>query len=190
MASTLINFFAPLGHVVGLLWLLLWLLLIYLARRKEKRAALVVLLIIGFVWVAGTPLVPRLLMGKLEQPYRAINFAEIAPADAVVMLGGGYRQAKSQVFGLDLTDAADRLVVALELVRQKKGKALVLGGRGYAAEYNPSDKDLVAQWCERWGLAVTNLLSLGAARDTHEEALATQVLAKTNGWERIILVTS
>jgi uncharacterized SAM-binding protein YcdF (DUF218 family) len=116
----------------------------------------------------------------------------VPAADAVIMLGGGFEPSRLEAFGLGLTPDADRAVMALELVRQRKGGVLVLSGAETVLENGERrvEADMMVKWLAAWKLPDVPVLSLGACENTHDEAVKVARLAKEKGWKKIILVTS
>jgi uncharacterized SAM-binding protein YcdF (DUF218 family) len=114
-------------------------------------------------------------------------------ADAVVVLGGGYFPSDHDAFGMALTSAASRLLTGIELIRLKKAKSLVFGG---AAPLPDRPGFAASQLPEQWflttsvGRAGEPAATLGTCGSTYEEALRFKELQRTNGWRRVILVTS
>lgn len=65
---------------------------------------------------------------ELERPWLESTIDRAPNADAVVVLGGGWRSSRSDFASLDLTGCGDRLIAGFELCRRGKAKALVVGG--------------------------------------------------------------
>ena len=70
--------------------------------------------------------------------------------------------------------------------------ALVIGGgSARVGDVEKVESDLVRARIGDWKPPMTwAIVSLGAAKDTHDEALRLVPLAKQRGWKRILLVTS
>jgi uncharacterized SAM-binding protein YcdF (DUF218 family) len=85
----------------------------------------------------------------------------------------------------------DRITTAWRLIRQNKGRALVLGGGGRRVEGGDQiDGQLLQDWFAYWGPLSVPTYNLGICADTHEEAERVQDLIKRHGWKSMILVTS
>jgi uncharacterized SAM-binding protein YcdF (DUF218 family) len=52
------------------------------------------------------------------------------------------------------------------------------------------EPDLLERWIGRWELTEVPLSALGYCRNTRDEAVRMAELARENGWQRILLVTS
>src|SRR5438477_12650748 len=110
---------------VGLAWVLTVAGAVFLlVRRKLKLAAFLGCLAASFSILGGTPL-PNALLRTLEKPYRAQEIDRLPKADAVIMLGGVLFNSPDR-FGFNFTSMSDRVILALELIRQGKAPALVL----------------------------------------------------------------
>src|SRR5947207_15205652 len=131
MVTDLIYFFAPLFEPIGFLWLINVAWAVVLLVRRKYREAWFPITISALIWVIGcTPLSARLI-ATLEKPYARAGFDDLPACDAVVMLGGCARASEHDAPHIDLTAAVDRVTTAWRLIRQNKGRALVLGGGGH-----------------------------------------------------------
>jgi uncharacterized SAM-binding protein YcdF (DUF218 family) len=191
MLSQIIHFFGPLGEPLGLLWLLVVGWTIVLIRRRKWREAVFPGALALLIWVTGSTPISARLVATLERSQVREETDEIQTSDAVVMLGGCIRQSKHDFLGVELNDASDRIITAWRLIRQNKGRALVLGGSGRRVEGgDQSDGQLLQDWFAYWGPISVPTYNLGICANTHEEAERVQDLAKHHGWKTIILVTS
>ena len=191
MVMQLIRYLAPLGQPIGLLWLLTVLTALFLLWRRKWLGSVLVFGLVGFMMVIGGPSLPKRLVASLEQPYARSGFNDLPTADAIVVLGGGHNPSQYDVFGFTLTDAAQRVLTGLELMRLHKGRALVLGGGVYFVNDQKHPRsELLQNWLKAWGLPNAPVFMLGTALDTHEEAGNARELAKEHHWQRLILVTS
>ncbi len=187
MKPFLMSFTEP----IGLFWLLLvgrvaW----HLWRRHWTRAVWSAGLAAAVFFLAGTNLTARWL-ASLERPYFGPPLDQVAPADAVVMLGGALLPSAHDAFGLDLNSHADRVVTAAELIRRGKGRVLVLSGGGPPpAPPQLTQAELARAWLAAWGRLTTPTFVLPPCADTHEEAVRVQALAKAQHWQRVTVVTS
>ena len=213
------QFFTPLTEPVGALWFLMVLGVLWLFCRRHWRSALwlglptVVLFVIG-----STPLTETLVaseeqqwagnseggsqkteVGILENGKQKVETQESSIGnlksemtfDAVVALGGGVRVSANDPLGFAFEDGASRNFTAIELVRDGKARTLVLGG-SWPLPGHPDlpSMSLVQAWVTGWGLVGGATTNLGVCINTHDEAIAFQKLARSQGWSRVILVTS
>ena len=191
LRADMLGFLRQLGSPLGLIWIGLFILAAWLlARRKWRQAILPSVAFLYITVIGNTPLTAHLL-ANLEAPYARSSWADIPVCDAVVMLGGTHRPSRQDVFGFDLVDAADRIVTAAELVRQRKAPLLVLSSGGF----NEGGAKVVGslsleRWLQTWGVPAAPILHLGACNDTRDEAARTLALMRERKWQRVILVTS
>ena len=191
MLAEFIRYFSPLSEPIGWLWLGLLATAIGMAWRRKWRHAGMMLAPVVFLSVIGSESFSPWLMASLERPYVRPKQQELPEGDVVVMLGGSHRPSQNDLFGFEMSDASDRALTALELMRQKKGKALVLGGSTLGnREQELYMGSLLQTWIKAWGLTDRPVYFLQRANDTRAEALRVKELARQHGWRRIVLVTS
>ena len=187
----IIRFFAPLGESIGLVWFLTLLASVFLFWRRQWLGSLVTLLLAALIYVtSGTPL-PTILLSTLEKPYAAQDFKEIPYGDAIVVLGGSHRLSSHDIFGFELADAGDRIITGMELMRQHKGKTLVVGGGPVRVGDQKQDSaEFLKKWFYTWQIPNAPILTLGGSPDTRAEALYVQKLVAQHHWQKVLLVTS
>ena len=187
----MIKFFTPLFEPLGFIWLLLVVATVWAARKHLRGLAIFLGTICLLILLIGSTPMSKWLVGSLERPYIA-NKAVLAPVgDVVLMLGGTHHPSRHAVFGMGLNATADRIITSVELVRQKKGQALVLGGGGYIdGGKQDTEARLLQNWIEQWKVLEAPVMVLGICQDTHGEAVRMKALAAERGWKRILLVTS
>lgn len=185
------DFFRPATEPIGMFWLILVLWMLWqLYRRHWSRAFATGLLVVTLGLIGNGTVAPQLL-ATLERPYAGRTVDQLAPADAVVMLGGVVSLSRNDRFGFQLGDAADRFVTAADLVRRAKARALILGGgdHGFAGA-RQNEGDLLKRWLTTWNVGSVPVVVLGDCLTTYDEAQRTQRVLQEKGWRRIILVTS
>ncbi len=159
-------------------------------RRHRALAAAALVPAVLLHLLGATPLSPWLL-SRLEEPYR--HSARSVPAvPAVVLLGGTHDFSPRNVLPLDFGGTVDRVLTAVELVRQEPSRVLVLGGSRYDAPDGGArpDAELIRDWLERWGIAPREVVILGICTSTRDEAERTRALAAARGWDRVAMVSS
>jgi len=114
-----------------------------------------------------------------------------APYDAVVALGGGERVSQNDLLGFAVGDGGSRNLTAIQLVRSGQARTLVLGGSWpMPGRPNVPSMSVVQDWIISWGLAGGAVTNLGICINTHDEAVTFQKLARSQGWSKVLLVTS
>jgi uncharacterized SAM-binding protein YcdF (DUF218 family) len=150
-------------------------------------------LLLGIVLLASLSEALRFsdwLIVDLERPYLRKEVSPPVPADAVIVLGGYAHPSTNNYCGIQFNEAADRLITGIALVRDRKGRVLVLSGGGRGDPPMPVEAQAAAHWIRSWNLVAVPVEFLGPCGDTHDEALHASMLVRTNGWKNIILVTS
>jgi uncharacterized SAM-binding protein YcdF (DUF218 family) len=148
---------------------------------------------LGLVWLFAMPFTSRQLIWGLEERAAALTPAVIPQADAVVVLGGGLRPALAPRPGVEVSEAGDRLLTGLRLLRQHKAPLLVAsGGRVSFTSGDPAPPE--AFWARdlalELGLPADRILLNPGSRTTAEEARDIGALGRQRGWRRVLLVTS
>jgi len=175
------------------LGLALLLQLLGLAGRGRRWGPWLSLGGVAVLWLASTPLVSRQMIRALENRGAALTPSPLPRADAVVVLGGGLRPALPPRRGVEVNEAGDRLLTGVQLIREGKARRLVLsGGRVTFRRDDPSPTEarsaaILARWL---GVPEETILLSDTPRNTAEEAVAVQQLAKQGNWRSVLLVTS
>lgn len=172
---------------MGSIWLLLVIGVGRLAHLRRWRGVAYFGSIAGFLWLVGATPLPAWLLAGLEKPYLDTDHDRIDPAEVLVLLGGTGALSRREAIGFDLSQAADRAVTAIELVRSGKAGVLVIGGGGTDTG---SESERLAAWIDRWDLASVPVLPLPPCKNTREEMVRTRALMEENGWSKLILVSS
>ncbi len=180
---------APLLQPIGFLWFLFVLGTIWFLVKRKLLAALGCASLAIVISVIGSTNVPFRLLASLEKPYAGVKLDQLAPADAVVMLGGTLIPSSNDVFGFQLADTADRALTAVELMRLKKAGTLILGGGGFQ-EKKPNEAQLLERWFLAWNLVPLPITTLQPAKSTYDEAVQVQKIFKQKAWKKVIVVTS
>lgn len=179
-------FLYPLG-----LALLLQIIALFLPRRNV--AIWISGAGIGLLWLASMPLVSRQLVWKLEEQAIAMTPAELPPADAVLVLGGGLLPALPPRRGVEVNSAGDRLLTGVVLMREGRAPWLLVSGGQVsfaAGDPAPSEARSAARLAVDLGVPADRILLSEKARNTAEEASALESIARRRGWRSVLLVTS
>jgi len=177
---------------VALLWLALlgsagW----FIYKRKYRLAAMQGGMALALFFVGSSPM-SGWLLSRLEAPYGRTNWEMLPEADAVLVLGGVGEGSDSEIIGIGFSTSVDRLLTGIELTRRGKAPVLVLGGGGYwkNGKLEPEARS-IRPWMKKWGLAKDILIhDLGVCANTYEESQKFAALARKEGWETVLLVTS
>lgn len=191
MITNLIYFFAPLVEPIGFIWMINVAGTVVLLARRKYREAWFPFATSALIWVIGcTPLSAR-LVATLERPYARDGFDNLPTCDAVVMLGGCARASQYDARHIDLTAAVDRVTTAWRLIRQNKGRALVLGGGGLRINGTKQPEgELLINEIGDLGFETVPAYNLGICSNTRDEAQRVEPLIKEHAWRSLLLVTS
>ena len=192
MIDFLLRIALQLIEPLGLIWLGLIFLTLLLRHRKQTIPyILCALLTLLITIIGGTDLASWLLL-RMEEPWTKVKLIGLPQCDAVVVLGGGAEPSRNDVDGVRLTKAGDRILTGMELMRWGLAPALIIGGGSVRVDdVEKVESDLIRTRIGDWKPPLTwAVVSLGAAADTHDEALRLVPLGKERGWKKILLVTS
>jgi uncharacterized SAM-binding protein YcdF (DUF218 family) len=176
---------------LALIWLGLCSISAWLAWKRRWRNAALIGSPAALLFLFGSLPLPEYLIAAREAPYAEKSVANAPPSDVVVMLGGIQQPSFHDPFGFAFGAGSQRFVAAVQLVREHKGKALVLGGSGpLPGKPEESEASLLCAFARQWNLCDAEILDLGICQNTHDEAVRLQQLRAERGWKRITLVTS
>ena len=162
-------------------------LLLFLAGGRAK-AAIVIVLGIGWLWLASTAIFADWLMGTLEDPYRPKALSVSPEADAILVLGGATRGDTHLSSVGDMNQQADRLLHAVRLFQAGKAPVIVLSG-GARPGARP-EAQLMQEILQVMGIPEEVIVTEEASRDTYENALYSRTVLSRGAIDRILLVTS
>ena len=178
-------------HPLGLVWLALIYLSLRWLLRREFGPFIAAATLAAFLYATGSTSLAFYLVTELERPFDPTGKPPPVKADAIVMLGGAHDYASRSPLKIGAVEATDRILAAVELIRQGRAGALVLGGSHYELQgQRRPDSELITQWLQLWRLPTGKVYPLGICLDSHDEAVRTASLAAEHKWRRIILVTS
>jgi uncharacterized SAM-binding protein YcdF (DUF218 family) len=188
IVSKVLSFFAEVSNLLLVLAVSGAVLVATRFRRAGVRmmiGAVAALAICGF-----SPLGHALIL-PLEERFPAWNGGQGAP-DGIVILGGAIDElvsaARSQT---SLTEAAERMTVAVELARQYQNARLVFsGGSGRLIGQEVAEAVIAAQFFARLGVSSDRIALEDRSRNTAENAAFSKQVADPKPGERWLLVTS
>jgi uncharacterized SAM-binding protein YcdF (DUF218 family) len=174
----------PISHVIVLS--LIALILFWSGARG--KAAFLLMVSIGWLWLASTAFFADWLMGTLEDTYRPKALSVSAEADAILVLGGATRGDTHFSSLGDMNQQADRLLHAVRLFQAGKAPVIVLSG-GARPGARP-EAQLMQEILQVMGVPEEAIVTEEASRDTYENALYSRTVLSRRGIERVLLVTS
>lgn len=108
--------------------------------------------------------------------------------DAVILLGGF--AGRNRHGELELSEAADRLLAALRLLRSGQAARVILAGGGSGGSGGEAESDIAAALLREAGIADERMVLDRKSRNTRENAVETKALADAHGLAKLVLVTS
>lgn len=154
------------------------------SRRRFMAVALAILV------VCSTPVVSDLLLGVLEQKHTRLSVEDCPNADAIVVLGGLVNEWRGRDL-VEWSEAVDRYEGGIRLVQADKAPQIIFGGgllRPVAAGRTEGQAMRAAALGR--GVAPECIRLLPRVAVTADEANAVADLAESEGFRRIVLVTS
>jgi uncharacterized SAM-binding protein YcdF (DUF218 family) len=148
---------------------------------------------ITMLWLGSMPLTSRQLAWRLEERAARMTPAVLPRADVVLVLGGGLVPALPPRRRGEVNGAGDRLLTGVDLMRQDLAPwLLVSGGRVTFTDDDPAPTEArsAAELARSLGVPPERILLSEQARNTAEEALALDSMARVRGWRSVLLVTS
>ena len=95
----------------------------WIVNKKHVYFFLSVILL----WSLSMPIVSSSLIGYLEKNYTLTDTNEVLKHEAVVVLGGMVRQLdQGMIVRNEFTDAVDRVLAGIELIKADKANRLIL----------------------------------------------------------------
>lgn len=161
-----------------------------LRRRRILARALAAAALVGIL-AFSNPAIADALQRFAERDARSTYRADVV-YDAVVVLAGMVDPDASRATGqAELTEAADRVVRGLELMRAGRARnVLVSGGLVSPRPGDVPEADRLSASLARWGVSPGQIVSEVSSRNTRENAIETGRVAAARGWRSLLLVTS
>lgn len=139
------------------------------------------------VWMASIAPVSDELCARIERQYPPTTIANAAPADAILVLGGGIGATFPPRVLPHLTIGASRSWYASRLARAGKAPVIVAVGGGNAGV---PESAAIAEFLVDLGVARESILQESRSRTTVENALYVKPILEAHGIKRALLVTS
>lgn len=176
IGSFFLQFLKPLGFVVLLLFITL-----FLIKKKPKTAICFVLISLVIIFVLGNPFFSTFVTRSME--WRYMPSQSYAQADAILILAEGTLPANTPRQRVELEGQADRALYAAQLYHKGLAPVVIVSGSFSRAS---STKTFLME------LGVPEdaiLVQSGSSNMRADVSMATQVIT-TNNYENVLLVTS
>ena len=167
------------------LWIISFLIIFGLLTKKHVYFFLSVILL----WSLSMPIVSSSLIGYLEKNYTLIDTNEVLKHEAVVVLGGMVRQLdQGMIVRNEFTDAVDRVLAGIELIKADKANRLILTRGNLPWSKGKPEGEFLLEFATKYGVSREAISLTPTVQNTDDEAKAIFQIINSN--EPIILVTS
>jgi len=151
--------------------------------RHSRRRRVCGALGLGVLVVGSLPPVSNAMLWRLEHASTP-TYDDSVTYDAVILLGGVVDDnAMRSSHQISFNDNVERLIVTHRLLREGKARVVIASGE------NP-EAAVLGRQIEDWGIPRDRIIIEGRARNTHENAVFSQEIARARGFERVLIVTS
>jgi len=158
-------------------------------RRRAGTVCLATALAV--LWLASTRIVADRLAVGLEREHPVPALASLAPADAILLLGGATKPALPPREFPELVDAGDRVVHAARLFRAGKAPLIVASaGRLPWQTQGPPEAEALAGLLVEFGVPPAAILREERSTNTWENCVRSKELLDARGARDVLLVTS
>src|SRR5271170_6929609 len=185
--SKTLGFFALPSNVLIFIGLIGLALLCTRFRRLASWLIVTSLVLIAFV---GFSPLGRILILPLEQRFPPWDASHGAP-DGIIVLGGAISPGISKARGVvALSEAAERITVAVELARRYPNARIIFSGGTGSLFGSALEAPLAVREFEALGIARDRVTAEEQSRNTIENAVFSRLLADPQPGDRWLLVTS
>ena len=185
MSKFVIWLLSPLGTafcLVGLALLLAW-------RRRLRSSKVFGTLALVWLWLWSMPVTSHWLASQIENQFAQVPIASVAPAQALVVLGGTVTPPSGTSTEISL-GRAGRVWYAARLFHAGKAPLVLLSGGGDLKRQAFSEARAMAVFLQDLGVPARAVVLEENSRNTRQNAAFSATLLKTRGIEHILLVTS
>lgn len=157
-------------------------------ERYLRRAPAVALAVL---YLFSNDLVANALWRSIEAPPQT-TMRPGETYDAVIVLGGLLEDRAMAAHGMaSYNDNVDRLIAARDvLVNGRAARALLSGGDGNPDQSGLQEAQVLADQLVAWGIPRERLVVEIQSRNTRENAVEAEKIARREGWKKILLITS
>jgi uncharacterized SAM-binding protein YcdF (DUF218 family) len=177
----------PLGASLALLAAAL----VCLALRRPRLGAALVAAAAAVLWLASTPAVADHLVRSLERSEPPVPLASLAPADAVLVLGGAMKPALPPREFIEVGDPADRVLHAARLFAAGKAPVVVVsGGRLPWQTRGEPEARAIEALLVTLGVPRDAIVLEDASANTHDNCVRSREILAARNARDVLLVTS
>lgn len=164
-------------------------LALFLLRKRPHVAGFWIALALFVLIFSSNAWVSRFLVSSLE--WQNIPSGDLPTAQAIVVLGGATKSVEKPRTMVDLNEAGDRIIHAVQLYREEKAPLIIVSGgridwRGGGA---PESEDM-AKLLVFMGVASEDIIQEPNSFNTYQNAVNVKKILSEREINRILLVTS
>jgi len=187
---SLSKFLPTLVYPAGLTCLLL-LVALFLRHHDRWRNGLIIVALIT-LWLSGHRVVSMALVRSLEWQYPSLDPADVPPADAIVVLGGGTQLQLPPRPTHEVGEAGDRTIYAARLYREGVAPVIIVSGAGdpFSAPGGVPESEAMAELLVFFGVPRDAIILESTSLNTYENGAECARILEAHGMHGIILVTS
>lgn len=158
-------------------------------RKRPTRGRWLTTAGLGILLLFSLEPFANALEGALERSATR-TYREDLPYDAVILLGGVVERSAS-VGQPSYNDNVERLLVTYDLLRNNHAHSAILSG-GLLDPAAPSliEARVLAQQLLDWGISPERIAIEPRSRNTRENAVESERIAREHGWTHLLVVTS
>lgn len=158
-----------------------------LALRRFRRFIGLIFVLIGlaYLYLCSTWEFAAFLADRIEKDFHYVEVVDVAPADAILVLGGGVGYSGGK---LELYDSADRVLAGAKLA--KAGKAPLVFVSGSSPFGGESQSGAMKEFLLELEVPDSWIVEENEARNTYEHAVHLKPLFEERGIRSVIVVTS
>jgi uncharacterized SAM-binding protein YcdF (DUF218 family) len=191
IAEIVKTYFVPGSFTFLLFGLTAGVALAYGPRRARRIAVpLLTVLTLGY-WIASVPVVSDALSTRFHAAEsQSVTAADIADAQAIVLLGAGVRSYVSggHTATLPYQQTIYNAFEAARLFRLLSGRAPIIASGGGPEGHAEPESSVLRDLLLRAGVPEHQILLESASRTTHEQAVEVAPLLKAHHWRRVVLI--
>lgn len=161
------------------------------SRFRQQCSRFFLLSAVVILLLSSNPMVARGLASSLERQYAQQPLNQIAPHDAIIVLGGGVRIPTLPAQYTQLGGTSDRYWHAARLFFAGKASRIILsGGNVYKQPGFQGEAYYASELLQQWGVPEAAILFESGSRTTAENQQRTTELLANHQIESALLVTS
>lgn len=151
--------------------------------RHMRRRRILAAVGLAIFLVGSFPPFANAMQWRLEHASTSTYDANVT-YDAVILLGGVVEEDAMKSSGqVAFNDNVERLIVTHRLLRDGKARVAIVSGE-------TPEADVLARQLEDWGIEANRVILEPRARNTRENAVFSQDIARARGFDRVLVVTS